>query len=140
MNKELSAGAVIVRKRSGVPEVLLIRDMNGHLTFPKGLIEKGEEAEEAAMREAREETGIRSLTYVSQLTPIRYFYVRGGERILKTVYYFAFTSPGRSTLTPQREEGISEILWMPLPDAIRAVGYPKTNRTLLAEVGDILAP
>ncbi len=134
MKIEVSAGAVIIKKIRDVWNVLLIRDMNGNLTFPKGLVEENEKPVETAQREAREETGITGLKLIRKLAPILYFYTRNGEKIRKTVHYFLFSSSGTQKLVPQREEGISEILWMPLEIAVQEVGYPKTNKPVLGEV------
>lgn len=41
-------------------EVLLIRDRKGYWVFPKGHVEEGEALEDAAVREVREETGVRA--------------------------------------------------------------------------------
>jgi len=39
--------------------VLLIKNPSGVWTFPKGLVERGEKPEDAAVREVEEETGIK---------------------------------------------------------------------------------
>lgn len=55
MKKELSAGGVVVRKKGNAWQVLLLKDMNDNWTFPKGLIEKGENPPSAAKREIADE-------------------------------------------------------------------------------------
>ncbi len=52
-----SAGALVFRRGNDGPEVLLIR-YGSKWSFPKGHIEDGESAGEAALREVREETGV----------------------------------------------------------------------------------
>ncbi len=138
MQTELSAGAVICRKDPNSWEVLVIRDMKGNLTFPKGLIEKGESAVDTAVREAHEETGIENIFLKDTLPNVRYIYKRGGTVIHKTVRYFLFTYEGKESLRPQQEEGISEVLWVPLSAAINSIGYPKSNTKLLTESIKIL--
>ena len=61
--------------------------------FPKGLIDKGESKEEAALREVEEETGIKG-KILKSLSPIEYWYVQEGEKIKKTVYYFLMEETG----------------------------------------------
>ncbi|MBI5619382.1 NUDIX domain-containing protein [Candidatus Gottesmanbacteria bacterium] len=132
MKEERSSGGVVIRRGGSGWQVLLIRDMNGSWTFPKGLIEKGELPEQTAVREISEEVGIGDLTLVKKLSPIVYWYRRNG-RIKKTVLYFLFTANSDKPLKPQKEEGIQEAKWTPLHRAKTIVGYPKTNRSLLQE-------
>ena len=138
MKQEISAGGVIVRKNKSQWEVLLLKDMNGNWTFPKGLVEKGEDAVSAAVREIAEEVGITDVSVVSPLTPIHYMYQRNGL-ISKTVAYFVFTSKGQETPKGQKEEGISDVRWVPFDEAIDIIGYTKTNKPLLIEAKTIFS-
>lgn len=138
MKTEISAGAVVVTYKEHEWNVLLIRDMNGNLTFPKGLVEKNEELVDTARREAREETGVTDLHFRQSLAPIHYFYTRNAEKISKTVTYILFESTTKQQLAPQKEEGISEVLWMPLGKTIENIGYPKTNKPILEEIRTLL--
>ena len=54
------AGAIVVRRAKSGPVVLLVtaRSNPDHWIFPKGHIEPGETAKEAALREAEEEAGV----------------------------------------------------------------------------------
>ena len=137
MKQEISAGGIVVRKKDKTWDVLLIKDMNDQWTFPKGLVEKGEEVLVAAKREMYEEVGISDVSFIKELTSIRYMYQRNGL-ISKTVHYFLFLSDGKEPLKGQKEEGISEVDWVPLDEAITIVGYPKTNKKLLEETQEIL--
>lgn len=136
--EERSAGGVVVRSKGTSWEVLLIKDMNGSWTFPKGLIENGEEPAATAKREAEEEVGIKDLRLRSELTPIHYMYYRNGL-VRKTVHYFLFQAHGEPLLRPQKEEGISAAKWVPLPQALKIIGYPKTNKSLLEQAQRLLA-
>lgn len=137
MKQEISAGGIVVRKSGSVWEVLVMKDMNDNWTFPKGLVEKGEEPAEAAKREIKEEVGISQITLFKELKPIHYFYNRKGL-ISKTVHYFLFTSSGLESPKAQKEEGISEVTWMPMEKTIELIGYAKSNKPLLEEVETIL--
>ena len=57
-----SAGVVIARRQAGVWRLLVLRAAR-NWDFPKGLIEEGEDALDAARREATEGTGISDLTF-----------------------------------------------------------------------------
>lgn len=132
MKTEISAGGVVVRKRKKSRQVLLMKDMKGNWTFPKGIIEKDEVPELAAKREVLEEVGIKSLKLIKTLTPIHYMYKRG-DLISKTVHYFLFQSLKNEALKPQKEEGVREAKWVNLRKAIGIIGYQKTNKPVLEE-------
>lgn len=55
----LEAGAVVIQHVNGTVHLLLVRSSDGRAwLFPKGHIEVGESAEQAALRETREEAGV----------------------------------------------------------------------------------
>ena len=58
----LSAGVIVVRETLLGRRVLLLRSYR-HWDFPKGQVEAGETALDAARRETREETGIDGLSF-----------------------------------------------------------------------------
>lgn len=132
MNKEVSAGGIIVYHSASGPVILLMKDLKGVWTFPKGKIEEGEDLEQTATREIQEEVGLKDLTMVSALKPTSYWYFRG-KAIRKTVHYFLFISKTLQTPVVQAEEGITEAKWVPWEEAIAMIGYPKTNKPLLNE-------
>ncbi|MGI0133977.1 MAG: NUDIX domain-containing protein, partial [Candidatus Micrarchaeaceae archaeon] len=58
MKFEYSAGAVVYRHKDGKRQYLFLKSEEGWLGIPKGHIEEGETAEQAAIREIREEAGL----------------------------------------------------------------------------------
>jgi 8-oxo-dGTP pyrophosphatase MutT (NUDIX family) len=137
MNREISAGGIIVCYKQGAIYVLLMKDMKGHWTFPKGKIEEGEDLRQTALREIEEEVGVKRLTFIAELTPVMYWYFRV-LAIRKTVHYFLFRSDRLQNVTVQTEEGISEAKWTRWEEASAIIGYPKTNRPLLREAEEKL--
>jgi bis(5'-nucleosidyl)-tetraphosphatase len=137
-NTEVSSGAVIVKRTSSNWDLLCIRDMKGMFTFPKGFVEHGESIIQAARREAKEETGIVRLRYKATLPPVSYVYTRDGLSIHKTVYYALFTYTGNEKLSPQVEEGISELQWISISQAHDIIGYPKSNKPVIQAVMTLL--
>ena len=79
MPPPLSAGVILFRERGGDTQVLLIKPGGpfwrnkdaGAWMIPKGAIEKGETAAEAALREFEEETGTRLTSVPFPLKKIR---------------------------------------------------------------------
>jgi 8-oxo-dGTP pyrophosphatase MutT (NUDIX family) len=80
-----SAGGLVVRGEA----ILLISTQEGRRwQLPKGHIEDGETAEQAAVREVKEETGITGRV-VARLPEVEYWYVEKGKlRVHKRVDYF----------------------------------------------------
>ena len=67
---ETTAGGVIYRYVGEEPHILLIKDGYRHWGLPKGHLENGETPGAAALREAREETGLGDLILGPQLQTI----------------------------------------------------------------------
>ena len=61
---ERSAGIVLFCEKGDTKMFLLLRYPSGHWDFIKGKIEKNEQPKEAALREAREETGITDIQFI----------------------------------------------------------------------------
>ncbi len=130
MRTEVSSGGVIVKKSGSTWNVLLLRDMSDAWTFPKGLVEKGETYEQTAIREIAEEVGLSGVRLVAPLGHVEYFYKRRGL-IRKTVHYFLFAYRGEESPVGQASEGIRDVAWVSFPQAIKQIGYAKTNTPLL---------
>jgi len=71
MIREFSAGGLVIRNLRGRPFVAVVRVRDAIRALPKGHPENGESAQDAALRELREETGLEA-TPVEKLGDIRY--------------------------------------------------------------------
>ena len=96
-----SAGVVIARRRSGDWRLLVLRAAR-HWDFPKGLLEEGEDALDAARREATEETGIADLAFDSGESHKETIAYGTGE---VARYYLAVTTTEQVTLPIAHELG-----------------------------------
>jgi len=56
--------------------------------LPKGKIDKGETTSEAAVREVREETGLKNIEIIGQLPDTFHIYNQKGKWLLKKTYWF----------------------------------------------------
>ncbi len=59
MIREISAGIIIYRKTNQGPKFLLLYHGKNYWNFPKGKLDEGEKSFLAALREVREETGLK---------------------------------------------------------------------------------
>jgi 8-oxo-dGTP pyrophosphatase MutT (NUDIX family) len=128
VEREFSAGGVVVRSINGRPHLAAIRPRGkkeGVWALPKGNIDPGESPAETAVREVREETGIEG-SLVEKLGDVRYVYTRrGGLRVFKVVSFFLLRA-GRGRIGEIDESmriEVAEARWLPLEDAPRLLAY-----------------
>ncbi|MDD5449243.1 MAG: NUDIX domain-containing protein [Candidatus Omnitrophica bacterium] len=131
---EFSAGGVIIKKRPEGILVLLIKDGYGRWTWPKGNIEKGETPQEAAIREIREEVGLKNIRPLDKLDVIKYVYRLKGKLIFKTVYLFLFEAQGEESLKVLKEE-IEDAQWLTPDEALRRIEYKGAKEVLKKAIG-----
>ena len=122
MIREFSAGGVCVRRLRGRDHTAAVRVKGGTvLALPKGHIDSGESAAQAAQREVREEAGVEG-ELVEKLGDVKYWYSRSGERVMKVVSFFLFRYRGGSLRDYQRAE-VDGAEWIPLAEAPRVLAY-----------------
>jgi 8-oxo-dGTP pyrophosphatase MutT (NUDIX family) len=90
--REVSAGGVVYRRVEAGVEVAIAeqRDRITHRSttrLPKGKIDPGESAADAAVREVAEEIGLRARV-VGELGSVEYDYANDSERVCKEVHFF----------------------------------------------------
>ncbi|HZD32567.1 MAG TPA: NUDIX domain-containing protein [Candidatus Angelobacter sp.] len=146
MVRETSAGGVVLRKMRGRWYVAVIEPyMERHrknvtppktkrtpadaesIALPKGSIDPGETPVQTALREVREETGVRA-DLVAKLLDIRYIYVRNwGNRakVTKTVTFYLLTyRSGRlGNIAPAMQIEVRNAFWLPLDQAPSKLSY-----------------
>ena len=121
MLREFSAGGVVLRRFRGRPFLVAVRLKAGKvLALPKGHIDPGENAAQAAEREVREEAGVVA-EMDEKLGDVRYWYQRDGERVLKVVSFFLFRY--RSGSVRDHDHEVDSAEWVPLEDAPRLLSY-----------------
>ena len=121
MIREFSAGGLALRRFRGREFVAAVRVKDGRvLALPKGHIDPGESAADAATRELREEAGIDG-RLVEKLGDVKYWYSRDGERVMKVVSFFLFRY--RSGSVRDHDHEVDSAEWVPLEDAPRLLTY-----------------
>lgn len=106
-----AAGGIVINEKK---EFLMIF-RNDTWDLPKGKIDPGETIEEAALREVREECGFTSLSLREQVQNTYHIYEHKESQILKVTYWFLMYSD-QKLLTPQLEEGITDLSWKSASD------------------------
>jgi 8-oxo-dGTP pyrophosphatase MutT (NUDIX family) len=131
MNRSTHAGGVVYRWREGAPEFLLVtaRRPPHDWFLPKGRIERGETAEQAAVREVDEEAGVRG-TIERRLGELLVA-VRGSKQRV-TFFLMAMVEEGRA-----REE--RQLSWRRGDDAVAALAFPDT-RDLMRIAASLVGP
>jgi 8-oxo-dGTP pyrophosphatase MutT (NUDIX family) len=137
---ETSAGGLVIDGLDGPREeqvaALIGRvDRRGRMlwSLPKGHIELGETAEQTAIREVAEETGIHG-SVLAALGRIDYWFVTDGRRVHKTVHHYLMRCSG-GELSDEDVE-VAEVAWVPIPELPVRLAYADERR--LAEVADEL--
>lgn len=106
----IEAGGGLVENDVG--ELLFIYRL-GKWDLPKGKIEKGENIEEAAIREVIEECGLRPPILIEKyLGETFHIYESNETPFIKKTFWFKMKVADSQLLTPQKEEGISEAKWV----------------------------
>ena len=130
----VSAGGVITDP-DGKVVLTARRSFKGKLQWglPKGLVESGEDREAAALREAREETGL-EVELVAPLTTIDYWYVqpaRAGSpprRVHKFVHYFLMRAVGGDPSAHDAET--EEVVLLEGHEALERASFPSERRVI----------
>lgn len=137
---ETSAGGLVIDGIDGprdeqVAALIGRVDRRGRMlwSLPKGHIELGETAEQTAIREVAEETGIRG-SVLAALGSIDYWFVTDGRRVHKTVHHYLMRCSGGELSDEDLE--VAEVAWVPISDLPSRLAYADERR--LAEVADEL--
>jgi len=125
-----SAGGVVVRGEGPDLRVATMRSGYGTWVFPKGRIESGETAEEAARREVGEETGLEAGDMASPLGSTEHEFEHGGKRVRKRIEWFLFRVSDASKFTPNPDEGALDCGWFSVEQALKLLTHADQRRLL----------
>lgn len=129
---EKSCGAVLYTEDDGERKFILITNISGHIGFPKGHIEVGENEKETALREIYEETGVKT----DLIDGFRecYNYIIGGFIKKRAVYFLAKFNKNDICMNIRE---ISEYQLVTYKEAMDILGF-KHDRDILTAANEFI--
>ncbi|MBI1836042.1 MAG: NUDIX domain-containing protein [Flavobacteriia bacterium] len=101
-----AAGGIVKRKNK-----FLFIKRNEIWDIPKGKMEKDETPETTAIREIEEECGIKNIQLNKLISITYHTYLYHNRPTIKKTYWYSVNYKGSKLVTPQIEEGITEVKW-----------------------------
>jgi 8-oxo-dGTP pyrophosphatase MutT (NUDIX family) len=132
VREQVSAGGVVFRRDNERIEVVIIAvGGNNRWQLPKGLVEKDEKPEIAAVREVREEGGIDG-EVVEHIETVEYWFagLDGGERVRfhKRVHFYLLRYLSGDTSNHDWE--VNEARWVPIDHAKHQLAFDNERRVV----------
>lgn len=133
--RETTAGGVVYRFNPDNKqlEFLLVQDARDRWTIPKGHVEEGETTKQTALREIREETGLKDIVVKSWLGKINFRYRR--ERSLVLMVTHIYLSEARTRTNELiAEDWMNGIRWFPASEAVDRIAYDDISKLMLIAI------
>jgi 8-oxo-dGTP pyrophosphatase MutT (NUDIX family) len=114
----------------------------GRWQLPKGIVDAGEEPEQTAVREVREEAGVEA-RLLAPIEVIEYWYVgndRGGKRVRFHKFVHMFLLEYISGDVGDHDYEVEEARWVPLREAEAMLAFESERKAMHRAVQMILEP
>lgn len=130
MKNEESAGLIVFQKSRGELTYLLLKDELGYWGFPKGHLQPEEILTEAALREAKEESGLEEIELQPEFQRwVHYVFQRNGEKIFKKACFFLGEAKNQKVILSSEHQ---DYQWLSYPQARERLSF-KNAQLLLKE-------
>nr|WP_300001899.1 NUDIX hydrolase [Tissierella sp.] len=129
MRKEVSSGGVVIFGNT----ILLLKKYNGDWVLPKGRVERGETLEQAALREVKEESGVKGniIKYIGKIN-YKYKSIQYDEIVSKIVHWYYMESSSMDC-RPQKTEGFIMAKFIHMDRVLETLRY-KDEREVIRKV------
>jgi 8-oxo-dGTP pyrophosphatase MutT (NUDIX family) len=106
--------------------------------MPKGVVDKGESTEDAAVREVREEAGIDS-ELVERIDKVEYWYFwnEDGQRIRYHKYVYFYLLRYKSGDVRDHDQEVNEARWFDTDEAIEVLAF-KSEKKIVEKAKELL--
>eukprot|EP01132_Coremiostelium_polycephalum_P000713 gene713-884_t len=101
-----AAGGIVIKD----DQILMIYRARGW-ELPKGKLERGERAEQAAVREVQEECGVKAIITDPFYTTWHFFHEDSSSMLKRTTWYL-MNCINDLDMAPQQEEAIEQVAWV----------------------------
>src|SRR5882724_8352070 len=129
---QFSAGGVAFRKQDRQVDVALISvGEDNRWQLPKGLVDKGESTEDAAIRVVREEAGI-DTEIVTRIDKVEYWYFwkENGQRIRYHKFVYFYLLRYKSGDVRDHDHEVNEARWVAIDDAIEMLAFDNEKKIM----------
>ncbi len=125
-----AAGGCVTDERKS----LLMIHRLGMWDLPKGKVDEDEAVDAGALREVREECGLKRVELVKRLCETWHTYERKGRQHLKRTDWYLMRGTNTEELVAQSEEDISEVRWVNAQEVrnMKAATYPSLRKVIEA--------
>ena len=131
--RQVSAGGLVIRNEDGRIEIALISVGNPpRWQLPKGLVDRGETPETAALREVREEAGVEA-DLIGPVDKVEYWYQAksGAQRVRIHKFVHFFLMKYRAGDVAHHDHEVHEARWVPATDAEQMLAFPSERKILV---------
>jgi len=125
--REKSAGCVVFYPKTQEYLILHFKFKSHYWDFPKGKIKKGETAEQTAIREVKEETGLDVMIIPGFKKTIHYMFKQEGKLISKDVHYFLAEAKSKDAIVSKENIAFE---WLSYEKATEKVTF-KNSKTVM---------
>ena len=112
-----AAGGIVKNEKR---QVLFIK-RKGIWDLPKGKLDNDEKPKRGAVREVKEETGVKKLKAGKKLAPTYHMFKRKREFFFKKTDWYLMEASSKSKLIPDRREGITKVAWLEKEESMVAI-------------------